>query len=606
MNAILQWIDERTGASAAWQGLTAQRVPHRACPLYALPAAILFTFLVQAVTGVVVFMYYTPTDQSAWESVYYLSHEVSGGWLLRSLHHNAAQLLLVLVLLYGVQMLVTRAYRAPRELVFWVVVLMGMLCLGLLLTGDLLSWDRNSYSATHVRVSFLKLLPVVGSYLFKIAVGGPGPDFGHLTLPRFLALHICVFSASFFGLIVLMWWFNRRADAQQTESAESATPFWPNQAAVNAVVCLVVGLFILGLSLSAGPEGAHLGSPADPDPAAKFAAARPEWAFLGLYEFAHLFGEWFPNAWGGVPIFVLPGLVALALLAMPLIGRSQGGHYFNLALAAFLLLGLTGLSFNTLARDAANEDHQAAIAEEHMLASRVVELAKGRGGLPQEGALWLLKNDAKIQGPKLFEQHCASCHPHVDAQGNGIACEEPSAPNLYGFATRDWVAGWLNEDSITGPDYFGNTAFAKGTMVGHVKDNMTDLSDEELEEVRQIALVLSAEAALPAQAASDKKDAKAIEEGIEMLDLYGCFDCHKFGDEGASLGDAPDLTGYGSREWTAAIIANPAHKRFYGDENDRMPAYAEFPDEPEKNLLSTREIELIADWLRGDWYEPAE
>ena len=58
--------------------------------------------------------------------------------------------------------------------------------------------------------------------------------------------------------------------------------------------------------------------------------------------------------------------------------------------------------------------------------------------------------------------------------------------------------------------------------------------------------------------------------------------------------------------WLVGIISNPAHQRFYGSENDRMPAYAEFPDEPAKNTLSAHDIGLLVDWLRGEWYEPQD
>jgi len=61
------------------------------------------------------------------------------------------------------------------------------------------------------------------------------------------------------------------------------------------------------------------------------------------------------------------------------------------------------------------------------------------------------------------------------------------------------------------------------------------------------------------------------------------------------LGDAPDLNGYGSREWLIGIISNPANPRFYGKKNDRMPIYAESTTDPAKNTLSAREIELVAD-----------
>ncbi len=62
------------------------------------------------------------------------------------------------------------------------------------------------------------------------------------------------------------------------------------------------------------------------------------------------------------------------------------------------------------------------------------------------------------------------------------------------------------------------------------------------------------------------------------------------------------MTGYGSPEWIAGIIRNPADRRYYGKLNDRMPAYAA-SDDPAQNTLSPAQIKLLADWLRGEWYE---
>jgi ubiquinol-cytochrome c reductase cytochrome b subunit len=76
-----------------------------------------------------------------------------------------------------------------------------------------------------------------------------------------------------------------------------------------------------------------------------------------------------------------------------------------------------------------------------------------------------------------------------------------------------------------------------------------------------------------------------------------CTECHKF-HEHDDLPVGPDLTGYGSRAWLIEFIGDPAHARFYGRRNDRMPRYAV------EQVLSEREIGLIADWLRGDWYLP--
>jgi ubiquinol-cytochrome c reductase cytochrome b subunit len=100
----------------------------------------------------------------------------------------------------------------------------------------------------------------------------------------------------------------------------------------------------------------------------------------------------------------------------------------------------------------------------------------------------------------------------------------------------------------------------------------------------------------------DERDKDIIEEGRKLIvDDFGCTDCHKFRDQG-KLGMAPDLTGYGSKDWIAAFTANPKSKRFYGEKNDRMPSYAEHAD-TSKNQLDPHALEMLSDWLRGDWFE---
>ena len=67
-----------------------------------------------------------------------------------------------------------------------------------------------------------------------------------------------------------------------------------------------------------------------------------------------------------------------------------------------------------------------------------------------------------------------------------------------------------------------------------------------------------------------------------IVNVFACIDCHKFRNDG-ELGHAPGLTGYASREWLTAFISNPADKRFYGDKNDRMPAFAPHPNDPRES-----------------------
>ena len=168
------------------------------------PATIAFAFLVQVITGLAIWMYYSPGAQSSWESVYYLQYHVQGGWLLRAIHFYTGQAMLVLLGIYLVQMVIRGACSGRGSALYWTVLLMGLTTLALNLTGDLLPWDQNSYWATNIRMAYLGHLPGVGPWLSKLAVGGT--QFGTLALTRFIVLHAGVFTPVLAGLIVLHAW----------------------------------------------------------------------------------------------------------------------------------------------------------------------------------------------------------------------------------------------------------------------------------------------------------------------------------------------------------------------------------------------------------------
>jgi ubiquinol-cytochrome c reductase cytochrome b subunit len=373
----------------------------------------------------------------------------------------------------------------------------------------------------------------------------------------------------------------------------------------DALACLAVLAVVIGLALQHGVSGqragVELGGPANP--AEAYAAARPEWSFRGLYEFAHLF----PARLELLPIFVIPGLLVLVVLLMPWIGRRRVGQWFNVGFIFLLLVGIVALSWRSLARDAGDADYQKALAAGQAEARRVQELVRSPQGIPASGALSLLGGDSLTQGPRLFQQYCASCHAYTAAKDELSGKTSSTAPNLYGFATRRWLAGLLDPHQIAGPQYFGNTKLKNKEMPSFVKNTLSKLDAGEKRDLEKLVMALSAEAGLRWQRADDARDAAAIKEGRPLVGAagaFGCTDCHKFRKEG-HLGDAPDLTGYGSRPWLIDIISNPAERRFYGKKNDRMPAYAP-SDDPAGNLLSPRDLGLLADWLRGEWYVEGE
>jgi ubiquinol-cytochrome c reductase cytochrome b subunit len=228
-----------------------------------------------------------------------------------------------------------------------------------------------------------------------------------------------------------------------------------------------------------------------------------------------------------------------------------------------------------------------------------VKVLAAAQGIPSSGAVNLLREDPFVQGPKLFARNCASCHRYDGHNGLGLHPKDSqSASDLKGFASREWIAGLLDPAHVATTNFFGGTKFANGKMVKFVKKDVAAYSPQQKEQLRKVVVALSAEAKLGSQASQDAKDASEIAAGRELIrgDI-NCTECHAFGkpDEDAT---GPDLTGYGSREWLASFISNPAHPKFYGKRNDRMPKFAD------DKILDTKAIGFIADWLRGEWYEP--
>lgn len=628
MSRLVDWLDDRTGVRGLARATLDAPIPGGARWRYVWGSALVFTLFVQIVTGTALWAAYSPSSQTAWESVYFIQYQMPGGWLVRGVHHYTAHVLIVLVVVHLARVVIDGAYRPPREVNFWIGVVMLPLVLAAGFTGYLLPWDQRSYCATKVATNIVALVPVVGASLQRLVVGGS--DFGHHTLTRFFALHAGVLPGLLALLVALhIALFCRHGVTAREPHRRPDAVYWPDQALRDALACLAVVAVVLVLVFwhypSRGTEaplpgqlGADLGAPADPSE--NYPAARPEAYFLFLFQLLKYL-EAFPPAIGGL---VVPGLAVISLVAMPIIGRWRWGHRLNVAWLVMLLGGaglLTGLALHDdyNGRTEHSRSYLQAAATAEAQARRAVELANSPAGIPVEGALAMLRDDPKMQGPKLFRQHCAACHSHVAPAGKPrdplltVVAPEPTAPDLHGFGNREWVRGLLDPDQVAGPRYFGNTALADGEMASWVKENIGDvqpaMDDEERAELRRkiedVTYAISAEARLDGRAgAAGPHVEERIARGRDLIvNEFLCTDCHKFHDEGY-LGTAPDLTGYASPPWLRQFIGNPARDRFYGAINDRMPAFAPHED-PAANRLSPQELQLLIDWLRGEWYEPA-
>ncbi len=593
MSGLRDWLDHRTGYRQLLSSALTESIPGGARWRYVWGSTLTFALGVQLVTGVVLWTAYSANATGAWESVYYIQHVMTGGWILRGIHHYMAQLTTILLVLHLMQVLIDGAYRAPREVNFWFGLVMLFLVLGLSITGYLLPWDQKGYWATKVATSIAGMTPVVGAGLSRVLVGGA--EYGHHTLTRFFALHAGVLPGLIALCIVAHVYLFRRHGVKPREPVKKPDGhFWPDQMLRDGMACLVVMATVLLLVL--WTHGAPLGAPADPVKA--YGAARPEWSFLFLYQWL----KYFPVGWEVVGAMVIPTMVVGLIAAMPFIGRTQVGHRFNLFFIGAVLVGIGFLTAQAVADDRANPDFVAARAEADWNAERVAELVGGARGIPPEGAISLLRHDPLAQGPEIFAQSCASCHRFDGHDGTGqVPDDEQTASDLKGFANRDWIAGLMDPEQVGEVHYFGGTRFRRGRMVRFVTRRMASYEEELQAQVPLVVAALSAEAELPAQRAADSADASDIVRGRALIqsEEMGCTECHDFRAANPEP-DAPLLTGFGSKEWLRAFIANPSHDSFYGDRNDRMPAYAV------EGILTDTDIGLVADWLRGDWYGAAE
>jgi len=630
INNALKWLDDRTG----WQGLLKEalyeKIPGGSRWRYIWGSTLTFAFFIQLVTGVILWMAYSPSSQTAWESVYFIQHEMWGGWFLRGIHHYTAQAMVILLVLHTMQVVIDGAYKAPREVNFWFGIILMGLVMGLGLTGYLLPWDQKGYWATKVATNLVAAVPFVGPELQKVLIGGT--EYGHQTLTRFFAIHAGVLPALTIMFIIGHVYLFRRHGIHAKEPLNGEEEdFWPEQILKDAVACLAVLAAILFFVI--WHHGAPLSAPADPSD--QFSAARPEWYYLFLFQLL----KYTSAFWGAI---VIPGVLMLVICLMPFIGRWKLGHRFNIGLLVVLLLGSLLLTWVAMQEDKNSHHHQHALLDSQEKAARAIVLAGAPAGIPSSGAVSLLQKDPLIQGSRLFAKHCASCHRYnghdgtghgkmakilyregdsidVIAEKHGMTIDEilkeshltreqlepgkqltvnfvPTAADLAGFASRPWLEKLLNYKNYTSPEFFGNTEFSNSKMAKFLKD----FDESDAEDLAKVAAAISAQAKLPYQAEMDEKDQELIEEGDELIvDGFDCIDCHQYlePDDEAT---APDLTGYGSKEWLTGIIADPAHDRFYGKKNDRMPSFGK------DDKLTDQEISLIVDWLRQDYYVPPE
>jgi ubiquinol-cytochrome c reductase cytochrome b subunit len=551
---------QRTGWSVLKQVLFLEPLPGGSRWAAAFGSLLLFAFLLQVVTGILLSMNYAPTVDSAWPSVKFIQEDVPLGALIRGLHHWGSSAMVILLLLHLLQVFIWGAYKKPRELTWMAGVLLLFCTLGLSFTGYLLPWDQKAYWATKVGLGIASTTPGIGDSLRTLLQGGP--QMGNLTLTRFFSIHVFVLPGLVIFLVVVHlylfrlhgvtpgWW----QSAEQLRAQEE--PFWPKQLLKDAVVWLV---FLSALAWWCFQRPAPLEAQADPSQPYE---ARPEWYFMFLFQLL----RYFHGPYEIVGTFVLPTLFFLLLFFWPFLDRGPQRAPKRRPVAIGLLslgtIGLISLTIFAIATDVRMTEPTQAAAQP---------------AAPAEPAGPIQRADVA----QLYNSNCLACHG-VDGTGQQIRAGMPTIPD---FTSLAW------QMSQTDVEITHRIQDGREPLMPAYRDKLSEPQILALTVyTRAFAVAGSGTPAPPA--AQPPPTPVAAHMPAELLYRAYCLACHDTdGRGGLARKVFPDQPDFTDPKWQAAHNDAELKKSILDGKGKFML--------PRKNVLSPTDAEQLVAYVRA-------
>jgi len=309
---------------------------------------ILAIFLVlQIVTGIILAMHYTPNVDLAFESVEKIMRDVNYGWLLRYAHSNGASMFFLAVYIHIFRGLYYGSYKAPRELVWIIGLIIYIAMMATAFMGYLLPWGQMSFWGATVITNFFSAFPIVGDPIVEWLRGGFVVD--NPTLNRFFSLHYLL-PFILVGLVAMhIWSFhvvgNNNPTGVEVKSVEADTvsfhPYYTIKDSFAVVVFMILYLFLVFYAPNFLGEADNY---IKANPLVTPAHIVPEWYFLPFYAILRAV----PDKLGGVllmfaaigVLFLLPWLDTSKVRSATF--RPWYKQFFFLFLAVCLGLGYLG------------------------------------------------------------------------------------------------------------------------------------------------------------------------------------------------------------------------------------------------------------------------
>jgi len=584
---MLVWLDQRTGYSSLVKLVTQEPISGGPRWWLVFGAVLIFLLALEGVTGILLASYYDPSATGAWASTAFIQDSLSMGWFVRGLHSFGSTALIVVGAIHALQVVLFGAYRAPRETTWLSGLFLMALLLLFALSGYGLPWDEAGYAARQVELTITGTAPLVGPALQKVLQGGSGV--GNYTVTHLGATHMLALPVAALVLVgvhvalVRRHGITPRWNASEVALARATRPYWPFQAARDAVACgLTLAVLVCAVVAT---RGAALGAPADPT--GNF-DARPEWFMLPLYQLRRTL----EGPLEMLAVVVAPATVALLVAALPWLDRARERDPRRrlpvLIGVAVGTLGLAVLGYLPLRRDQHDGGFKRARAEAAERAHRARTLATK--GVPPEGGLAVYRNDPAFRVRELWNERCAKCHTFVGPAEHGPSAtgaerelgrqrtlDQPgqrgskAGPDLKGYGTRAWIAGFLHDPGA--PGYMGRANIERGMKpVEGTPGELADLTE-----------------LIYAETGARDVDPARLERARPLIAKKDCDSCHDV--DGTTGNTGPNLKGYGTLAYVVDVIADGSEDRLYGPKN-QMPRFA--------NVLTPDEIADLARFVLAE------
>lgn len=300
-----------------------------------------FFFVLEAVTGAILMVYYTPSPLTAYSNMQQIISDVPLGRLLRNMHRLGAHFMVAVVVMHMMRTYFTASYKAPRQFIWVTGVILLLFTLVLSFSGYLLPWDQLAYWAVTIGSSMAEAAPLFGNATNLLIRGGV--DIGAGALLRFYLLHIFALPMLTIILISVHYYAVRKQEISPINElfdpktplgkpTKRKVPFLPDQ--VFFEIALIVLLTFAFVAINYYFWDAKLESHANPLQTPQ--RTKAPWYFLWL-QAGLKFGDklWFGLVW--------PPVIILGLLILPYLDRNPSRRFADRKVA--LASGVMGLLF---------------------------------------------------------------------------------------------------------------------------------------------------------------------------------------------------------------------------------------------------------------------